>query len=77
MRKEIYLIFLSTVLVMVSCSDETTIFIDEQQASILEENDAVTLAGSVSFENAGVLDITIDENYSGKRTSKAVEEPAG
>ncbi|MEZ2414352.1 hypothetical protein ACA086_05255 [Muriicola sp. E247] len=77
MRKEIYLIFLSTVLFMVSCSDETTIFIDEQQSSILEENDAVTLAGSVSFENAGVLDITIDENYSGKRTSKAAEDPAG
>jgi len=77
MRKEIRLIFLSAFLLVVSCSDETSIFIDEQQNSIQEVNDAVALAGSVSFENAGVLDIAVDENYSGKRTSKSAEEPAG
>jgi hypothetical protein len=77
MKKGIFPIFLMALVLVASCSDETTIFIDEQKSSIFEENDAVTLAGSVNFDNAGVLDITIDENYSGKRTSKAVEEPAG
>ncbi|NNJ89638.1 MAG: hypothetical protein HKP53_09560, partial [Eudoraea sp.] len=77
MKKEILLIFLMAFVLVISCSDETTIFIDEQQSSIFEESDAIKLAGSVSFDNAGVLDITVDENYTGKRTSKAVEEPAG
>jgi hypothetical protein len=77
MKKGIFPIFLMALVLVASCSDETTIFIDEQKSSIFEENDAVTLAGSVNFDNAGVLDITIDENYSGKRTSKALEEPAG
>jgi len=77
MKREIFLIFLMAFVLITSCSDETTIFIDEQQSSIFEENDAVTLAGSVNFDNAGVLDINIDENYSGKRTSKAVDPPAG
>ncbi len=77
MKKGIFSIFLFALLFMLSCSDETSIFIDEQQANIFEENDAVKLAGSVSFENAGVLDIIIDSNYSGKRMSKAIAEPAG
>ncbi len=37
----------------------------------------MALAGSVTFDNAGVLDISIDQNYSGKRVTKAMEEPAG
>ena len=77
MNKGIFPIFLMALALVTSCSDETTIFIDEQKSSIFEENDAIKLAGSVNFDNAGVLDITIDENYSGKRTSKAVDEPAG
>ena len=77
MKKGIFPIFLMALALVTSCSDETTIFIDEQKSSIFEENDAIKLAGSVNFDNAGVLDITIDENYSGKRTSKAVDEPAG
>ncbi len=77
MKTGIFPIFLMALVLVTSCSDETTIFIDEQQSSIFEENDAIKLAGSVNFDNAGVLDITIDENYSGKRTSKAVDEPAG
>ncbi len=77
MKKGIFSIFLMAFVFVASCSDETTIFIDEQKSSIFEENDAITLAGSVNFENAGVLEIAIDENYTGKRTSKAVEEPAG
>lgn len=67
----------SLLFLVISCSDETSIFIDEQRQSILEENDAVALAAGISFDNAGVLDINIDANYSGKRTAKALEEPAG
>jgi hypothetical protein len=77
MKKGIFPIFLLALVLVTSCSDETTIFIDEQQSSIFEENDVIKLAGSVNFDNAGVLDITIDENYTGKRTLKAVDEPAG
>ncbi|GGD39516.1 hypothetical protein GCM10011361_03280 [Muriicola marianensis] len=65
------------ILFLVSCSDETSIFIDEQRQSIVEENDPVALSASVSFDDAGVLDISIDQNQSGKRASKAMEEPAG
>ncbi|NER11356.1 Uncharacterized conserved protein [Muriicola jejuensis] len=77
MRREILLTYLLANFLLVSCSDETTIFIDEQRQSIVEENDPITLSGSVTFENAGVLDISIDQNFSGKRVSKALEEPAG
>ncbi len=77
MEKRIFPIFLLALVLVTSCSDETTIFIDEQGSSIFEESDAIKLAGSVNFDNAGVLDIVIDDNYSGKRTSKAADEPAG
>jgi hypothetical protein len=77
MKRGILSIFLLAIVVVTSCSDETTIFIDEQQSNIYEENDPVNLAGSVNFDNAGVIDITIDDNYAGKRMSKAIDEPAG
>ncbi len=78
MRKAIQLVYLFTgLLVFFSCTDEATIFIDEQKSSIIPERDAVALEASVSFANAGVLDISIDQNYSGKRMGKAVEELAG
>jgi len=77
MKRGIFSVFLTACVLVTSCSDETTIFIDEQQSNIFEESDAIKLAGSVNFDNAGVLDITIDGNYSGKRASKAAEEPAG
>ncbi len=77
MRRAILLSFLFGILLLGSCSDETSIFIDEQRQRIVEENDPVALAGSVTFDNAGVLDISIDQNYSGKRVTKAMEEPAG
>ncbi|MGB5646133.1 MAG: hypothetical protein WBM55_03355 [Muriicola sp.] len=77
MKKGILSIFLMAIVFVTSCSDETTIFIDEQQSNIFEENNPVNLAGSVNFDNAGVIDITIDDNYSGKRISKSVDEPAG
>jgi hypothetical protein len=60
-----------------SCSDETTIFIDEQQGNIIKDNNAVNLKGSVSFENSGVLDITLDPTLAGKQSAKIADEPAG
>ncbi|WP_297764826.1 hypothetical protein [uncultured Muriicola sp.] len=78
MKTGIFPIFLMVLVLVTSCSDETTIFIDEQQSSIFEENDAIKLAGSINFDKAGVIDISIDENYTtGKRAFKAAEEPAG
>ncbi len=77
MRRTILFSCFFGILLLGSCSDETSIFIDEQRQSIVKENDPVALSASVSFDNAGVIDITIDQNYSGKRVSKAMEEPAG
>ncbi len=78
MRKALQLGYLFvSLLIFFSCTDESTIFIDEQRSSIIPEKDALALEASVSFTNAGVLDISIDQNYSGKRIGKFLEEPAG
>ncbi|MCJ7467104.1 MAG: hypothetical protein MUO53_10470 [Maribacter sp.] len=60
-----------------SCSDQTTLYIDEQQANIFQDNNAINLKGSVSFENSGVLDITLDQTITGKQAAKLGDEPAG
>ena len=77
MRKGLYPVFLGALAILQSCSDETTIFIDEQQENIVEENNTVTLKGSISFENAGVLDIVLDSQGTGKRMANMADELAG
>ena len=56
MRFQIRLIAFIFVALVVSCSDETTIFENPQDSIGLETNQAV-LTSSISLENAGVLDI--------------------
>jgi hypothetical protein len=77
MKKGISSIFLFAFLFMLSCSDETTIFIDEQQGNIIQETNPVALQASISFENSGVLNITEKQENTGKRTSKIADELAG
>jgi hypothetical protein len=66
MRK--LLVFLAIGSFALSCSDETTIFENTANNVALETNDGV-LAGSILFENAGVLDILEEATISGKSSS--------
>lgn len=60
------LLLLMTIIIAVSCTDETTIYKDKLQDEIgLEENEA-KLKASISFDYAGVLDILEEEEISGK-----------
>ena len=75
MRKIIFpLVFLF--LVAVSCSDETTVFEQETQDLRLETNETL-LTSSVTYDNAGVLDIFDDENLSGKGYFSSKNDIAG
>jgi hypothetical protein len=61
----------------VSCSDETTVFVDEQQENLILENDLTKLSGSITFENSGVLDIFEDEQLTNKQYLEAKADEAG
>ena len=58
---------------VVSCSDRTTVYKDQLQDDISLEESAAKLEGSISFDNAGVLDIFEEQALSGK-SSKAAEQ---
>lgn len=49
-----------------SCSDETTVYKDQLQDDIAIEENEAKLAGSISFDDAGVLDIFDEDRLSGK-----------
>jgi len=72
--KKVTLLFAFTLLYIVSCSDETTVYSEPVNDISLESNEQV-LKDGVSFDNAGVLDILSEATLTGK-TSKA-EEQAG
>lgn len=57
----------------VSCSDQTTVFKDQLQDDIALEENATKLASSISFDDAGVLDILEEQELSGK-SSKANDQ---
>ncbi|MDF4202851.1 hypothetical protein PXD56_07790 [Maribacter sp. SA7] len=66
-------------LFIASCSDETTVF-ENPEDNLVSETDQSKLDNSVSFEQAGVLDIFEDPIASAKRTSvtgKDEDEQAG
>lgn len=56
-----------------SCSDETTIYRDQLEDDVAVEENATTLDNSISFDDAGVLDIFDEQRLSGK-SSKADEQ---
>lgn len=72
-----WLLAISAVVFITSCSDETTVF-ENPEDNLINETDQSKLLNSVSFDEAGVLDIYEDPSASAKRyntTGKA--EPAG
>ncbi|ADV51052.1 hypothetical protein Celal_3803 [Cellulophaga algicola DSM 14237] len=58
-----------------SCSEKTTVYEDEQSNVSVQDNQDF-LNKSISYENAGVLDISSEEELSGK-TSKDADPVAG
>lgn len=70
------LLICSTVLFVISCSDETTIFSDPKDDHQLEGSQQV-LENSVVYDNAGVLDILEEANISGKYASSGKVVQAG
>lgn len=56
-----------------SCSDETTVYKDQLQDDVAVEENEAKLESSISFDNAGVLDIFEEQEISGK-SSKANEQ---
>ncbi len=67
--KRVSLLFLCALGCIVSCSDETTVFSDPQDDVLLETNQQA-LDNSIVFGDAGVLDITEQDNITGKLFSK-------
>ena len=53
-----------TLIFTASCSDETTVFKDQLQDDLAIEENASKLEASVSFDNAGVLDILEEQEMS-------------
>ncbi|WP_282133826.1 hypothetical protein [Cellulophaga baltica] len=74
MRKVSLLLAFSLVFIT-SCSEETTVFEDEQ-SNVSSENNQDFLNRSISYENAGVIDISSEDDLSGK-TSKDGDPLAG
>ncbi len=64
--KNVSLLMLTALLVMVGCSDETTIY-ENPADSLVPELDVQKLEGSVLYDKAGVLDIYEDPIASAKR----------
>ena len=60
----------------VSCSDETTVYSDPQSDVITEDNQSA-LAGSILYDDAGVLEIIEEATISGKYSKNFNDQPAG
>ena len=75
MRK-VSLVALATVFFIASCSDETTVYSDPSDDTLMESSESV-LENSVSFDNSGVLDIFEQDTATGKFSLTAKNEQAG
>ncbi len=64
------------ILVLTSCSDETTVF-EESKEDLRLETDETLLENSVLYDKAGVLDIFDEENISGKGYLTSKNDLAG
>ena len=70
-------VLLFAMLLVTSCSDETTIFKEDLQEDLRVENSEALLSNSISYASSGVLDIYEDSGLNSKGPSAAREEPAG
>ena len=73
--KKVSLVVLGIILVW-SCSDETTVYSDPQDDVLLEDSQAV-LESSIVFDNSGVLDIFEQDGVTGKFSLTSKNEVAG
>lgn len=66
-------------LIVLSCSDETTIYSDPlvDESSVKLELDAQILENSIVYDNAGVIDILEENTITGKFSKAADEDLAG
>jgi hypothetical protein len=74
--KKVSLLALLTLAFIASCSDETTVFRDPANEVSIENSQAV-LDNSISYENAGVLDILEQDQITGKFSKNALDGEAG
>ena len=71
--KKVTLGALLALIFVASCSDQTTVYKDQLQDDVSIEENATKLEASISFDEAGVLDILEEQQMSGK-SSKANEQ---
>ena len=74
--KKVSLVAFTTILLLVSCSDETIVYHDTKDDISLENSDDI-LKNSVSFDNAGVLDIFEEDKTTGKFSKNMADGQAG
>lgn len=77
MNKKISLLAIVALGVIISCSDETTIYQDDLQDNVVVETSESKLEGSISFTKAGVLEILEEETITNKSAAGKAEELAG
>ncbi|TKD65981.1 hypothetical protein [Flavobacterium sp. ASW18X] len=75
MTRKLLFPLLAMVVVLISCSDETTVF-EENDDNLVVEQDASVLENSLNFEDSGVLDFYPDQSASSKYAREG-EEQAG
>jgi len=75
MRK-VSFVALAAVFFIASCSDETTVYSDPSDDTLMESSESV-LENSVSFDNSGVLDIFEQDTATGKFSLTSKNEEAG
>lgn len=77
--KKFSLLFLVAMVLVVSCSDETTVFIDplSDDDNVRLETDEQILENSIVYDKAGVIDIIEEDKITGKFSKAGDEELAG
>ena len=76
MLKKFSHLALVAILTIYSCSDETTVFVDDLQEDVVLETSETKLQSSISYDKSGVLDI-LEEDKITNKFSKANDELAG
>ncbi|MFH6603956.1 hypothetical protein ACEZ3G_10750 [Maribacter algicola] len=74
--KKISIAAIAAVFIILSCSDETTVYSDPTEDTLMENSETV-LENSVVFDNSGVLDIFEENSLTGKFSPTAKNGQAG
>ena len=76
MFKKLGLCAIAAIVILQSCNDETTIYVDDLQEDVVMETSETKLQSSISFDKSGVLDIW-EEGGATNKTARSNDEPAG